>query len=234
MDRKTGYMANLENIPPLVFRFQYNPELLTDKKSFKYDQANSFGQWGFDQTASASGLIGSALGFYKDIKEIGSLLTATKPFEAKEGELRTIGLEFKLDATLPGPLDNGDHYGGSILPDLAVLRSFMYPSWDLFDIAAWISSRTVPCWTTPPEVSFSYGGISSTCVMTDLNIKLTSFKDNGDPLRADVDVTLKEQTYSAGPLIDYVVRTVQVAQSYGRAGIGTDFLAVTPIVGLFV
>jgi hypothetical protein len=234
MDRKTGYMANLENIPPLVFRFQYNPELLTDKKSFKYEQANSFGQWGFDQTAAASGLLGSALGFYKDVKEIGSLLTCTKPLEAKEGELRTIGLEFKLDASAPGPLDNGDHYGGSILPDLAVLRSFMYPSWDLLDIASWISTRTVPCWTTPPEVSFSYGGISSTCVMSDLNIKITEFKDDGDPLRADVDVTLKEQTYSAGPLIDYVVRTVYVARSYGRAGIGTDFLAVTPIVGLFV
>jgi hypothetical protein len=234
MDRKTGYMANIENIPPLIFRFQFNPELLTDKKSFKYEQANSFGQWGFDQTAAGSGVIGALTGLWNDVKEISSLLVATKPLEAKEGELRTIGLEFKLDASLPGPLDGDSHYGGSIKPDLAILRSFMYPSWDLIDVGKMVIQKKVPCWKTPPEVSLSYGGISATCVMTDLNIKIMAFKDNGDPLRAEVDVTLKEQTYSASPIVEFALRTVDVAKSFDRKGIGTDILAVTPVVNLFV
>ena len=46
MDRKTGYLANILNVPPLIFRFQFNPEMLIEKKSYKYEQANSFGQWG--------------------------------------------------------------------------------------------------------------------------------------------------------------------------------------------
>jgi len=71
-------------------------------------------------------------------------------------------------------------------------------------------------------------------VMTDLNIKLTEFQDNGDPLRAEVSCTLKEQTYSVDPIVDTVKRLVYVAKSYDRAGIGIDFLANTPIVGSFV
>ena len=88
--RKTGYLVNFLNIPPLIFRFQYNPEIITEKKGYKYEQANSFGQWGFDQTSAASGFVAGALGFYKDLKEIGSLLVATRPLEAIEGELRDL------------------------------------------------------------------------------------------------------------------------------------------------
>ena len=85
MDRKTGYLASITNVPPLIFRFQFNPELLTEKKTFKYDPANSFGKWGFDQTAAASGLVASAVASTKDIKEIGSLLIGVKPLEPVEG-----------------------------------------------------------------------------------------------------------------------------------------------------
>ena len=234
MDRKTGYLANILNVPPLIFRFQYNPELLTEKKSYKYDQANSFGQWGFDQTSAASGFIGTLVGLSKDVKEIGSLLVATKPLEPVEGELRTFELEFKLDASAPGPLDNGDHYGGSIKPDLAVLRSFMYPSWDAIDLVKMLADRKVPCFNKPPACNLNYGGLSVECVMTDLTIKLVAFKDDGDPLRAEAQCTLKEQTYSTDPVVGLVTRTIDVAKSYGRAGIGTDFLANTPIIGSFV
>lgn len=234
MERKTGYLANILNIPPLIFRFQYNPELLTEKKSYKYDQANSFGQWGFDQRSAASGFFGTLAGSYKDAKEIGSLLVATKPLEPVEGELRTFELEFKLDASAPGPLDGGDHYGGSILPDLAVLRSFVTPSWDVLDVVKMVSDRRVACFNKPPACTLNYGGLSVESVMTDLTIKLVAFKDDGDPLRAEAQCTLKEQTYSTDPIVGWVKRNVHVAMSYNRAGIGTDFLANTPIVGAFV
>jgi contractile injection system tube protein len=234
MDRKTGYLANIKNVPPLIFRFQFNPEMLTEKKTYKYEQANGFGSWSFDQTSAASGVVGSALGLYKDVQEIGSLLTATRPLEPIEGELRSFELEFKLDGSVPGPLDDTDHYGGSIKPDLAVLRSFMLPSWDLIDIAKMAVDKKVACFIKPPSCTLNYAGLSVECVMSELTIKHTAFKDDGDPLRADVQCTLKEQTFSTDPVIGMVTRLIDVGKSYNRAGIGTDFLANTPIVGSFV
>ena len=49
-----GLLANIFNIPPLIFRFQYNPEILQEKKRYKFQQANSFGQWRFDQAAAGA------------------------------------------------------------------------------------------------------------------------------------------------------------------------------------
>jgi contractile injection system tube protein len=234
MERKTGYLANILNIPPLIFRFQFNPELLSEKKSFKYDPANAFGNWGFDQTSAASGVLGTGLGLLKDVKEIGSLLVAAKPLEPVEGDPRTFELEFKLDASVPGPLDGEQHYGGSIKPDLALLRSFMVPSWDVLELAKMAYEKKVGCFNKPPSCTLNYGGLSVECVMTDLNIKLVAFKDDGDPLRAEVSCTLKEQTYSTDPIVGTVTRLIDVAKSYNRQGIGTDFAANTPIVGAFI
>lgn len=230
--RKTGYLANILNVPPLIFRFQYNPDLLTEKKSYKYDQANSFGQWGFDQTSATSGFVSGALGLYKDLKEIGSLLVATRPLEAVEGELRSFELEFRLDASAPGPVDGSDHYGGSILPDLAVLRSFMNPTYTITDIVSMLADRRPGCFNRPPTCTLNYAGLRTECVMTDLTIKHTEFQDNGDPLRAEVSCTLKEQTFSTDPILEMALRTFRdVPKSYARAGIGTDFAVNAPLAG---
>jgi hypothetical protein len=70
-------------------------------------------------------------------------------------------------------------------------------------------------------------------VMTDLNIKVTSFHDDGTPLRADVSVTLKEQSFAISPIVEFFTRNINVAKSFNRKGIGSDFLATTPIVNLF-
>src|SRR3712207_3727364 len=102
-----GYLANVETIPPLIFRFQFNPDMLSDKKSFKWSQAQRFGQWGLDQAraGAAVGAFSAVTGFLKDVKEISALLVATKPLEPQEGELRTIALDFELDALGRGPHD---------------------------------------------------------------------------------------------------------------------------------
>lgn len=210
-----GYLACLDAVPPLIFPFQFNPDLLSDKKSFKYSAANRFGEWKFDRTAAATGFFGGVAGLLSDLKEWGSLLTATKPLEPQEGEPRQIGIEFVLDATLAGPYDLTSESPRNIKADLAVLRSFVYPGWELLTvIPELITSGTFPCWNRPPACSFSYGGISMTGVMTDLDIKLTAFNEDGDPLRAEVSVTLKEQTYSIGTVVDTVSRFYQVTQSY--------------------
>src|SRR6266540_3103000 len=98
MPRKTGYLANILNVPPLIFRFQFNPELLSEKKSFGYREANNFGEWKFDRTAAATGVVGGFFGLLDDLKEIGSLLVGTKPLEADAGKPRTFALDFVLDA----------------------------------------------------------------------------------------------------------------------------------------
>ena len=111
MPRKTGYLANVFNVPPLVFRFQYNPEVLAEKKSFKYEQAANFGRFAFDKTAAATG-VANIGGLMDDMKEIGTILTATRPLEAKEGEPRVFQIDFALDTeTVPG-----DERPGGIVP----------------------------------------------------------------------------------------------------------------------
>jgi len=233
MARKTGYLASIWNIPPLVFRFQYNPDMISEKRSFKYDAVNEVGRWGFDQTNAASGFFDTLTSLKNDVKEIGALLIGTRPLRANEGEPRTFAIDFRLDANNPGPLDNGDHYGGSIEPDLAVLRSFVNPSIDVFDLTKSLVKWEWPCWQNPPECSLIYVGLNVTCVMTDLNIKFTSFKDDGSPERAEVSVTLKEQAFAFSPIVETVTRTFQSGRALFRAGGGRDLVAATPVLGLF-
>lgn len=224
MPRRTGYLANIFNLPPLIFRFQFNPDVLSDKKSYRYEPGPSMGLWRFDQTQAATGFIGTLAGFYKDVSEIGALLICTRPLEAREGEPRQITLEFQLDASRPGPLDGDDHYGGSILPDLAVLRSFLAPSYDLFDVIQAIASRDPGCFNRPPTCSVSYGHVSMVGVMTDLDIKVVAFQDDGSPLRAEVSATVKEQAFSHSPIVDTAMRLVYTGFSYTRKDFGRDIV----------
>jgi len=237
MTRRAGYLASLDNIPPLIFRFQFNPEILTEKKSFKYREDQlGMGEWGFDQYGAATGFVASALGLWRDVKEWGSLLTATKPMNSVEGAPRQFELEFKLDASVPGPMDGSlgsdSHYDGSIEPDLAILRSFMNPSLSLFDLPDVFKGNV--CWERPPECALKYGDISINCVMTDLSIKVTDFQENGKPLRAEVSTTLKEQSFSAATIVDFATRYYNVGRSYDRKGIGRDFVEVSPMPSFLI
>ncbi len=57
MARKTGFLANLNNVPPLVFRFQFNPELMSDKKSYQYKPVELKGKWDFKEISKSTGLL---------------------------------------------------------------------------------------------------------------------------------------------------------------------------------
>lgn len=249
-----GLLANIFNIPPLVLRFQFNPELLQEKKRFKYQQANNFGQWLPDQTSAGGGLGTGAgwLGLWEDAKEIGPLLTATKPYEALEGEPRKFSLEFQLDArpidpefVPPDPVDGeepaeppileeADHFDGSIEPQLAILRSFMYPSWDVLDVTGAIFTGAIgqgwhlPCWNRPPPCTLVFGPLSFDCVMEDLDIKITDFQDDLSPARAEVKVSLAEQTHSPTPVIEFVTRNADLIRSMGRDGFWEDVAVASP------
>ncbi len=236
---RLGFIASPLNIPPLVFQFQYNPEILSLKKSFNYRQAESYGEWGFEKTVSAvQGAAGlwkgpaAVTGVIDDLKDFGSLLTKTKPLEAQEGEPQTIGVEFKLDAS-PSAQDLADSMHDPLMKreeidtDLAVLRSFMFPSWELFDLFDVFQGKKL-CPTRPPEVSFVHGGVSITGHITDLNIKITDFTEKGKPMRADVDLTIKEQTRSFGPIGDLIKRLYLVDKALftGKVPYGAALNAV--------
>jgi hypothetical protein len=231
-----GILANIYQIPPLIFRFQYNPALLQEKKRFKWQQSNLTGSWDFDKAKAAKGGFATLKGIYEDLKEIGPLLTGTKPYEPLDGEPRKFSLEFKLDALEPGPRETGSHFDGSIEPDLAVLRSFMYPSWDSLDILSTLANGLfahdwqLPCWNSPPLCTLVYGPLSFDCVMEDLDIKITDFQENLSPSRAEVKVSLAEQTYSTTPFTDFIIRRLAAGKALGQPDIWLDVAAAAPAV----
>jgi hypothetical protein len=238
MTRLTGYLAQLINVPPIIFRFQFNPEMLQEKRSYKYEGSNEFGKWDFSRTGAASGVLGTALGLYDDLKGAGPVLTGANGMKkTADQDPRELEIEFKLDATVPGPMDgalddpSASHYDGSIEPDLAMLRSFVNPAWDPVDLVKALMQKQFPCPGAPPELKFIYAGLSIDCVMTELNIKHTEFQDDGKPMRAEVSVKLKEQSYSVSPIIEYGLRSGYVVRGAFRHGGGMDVVRVTPGLG---
>lgn len=228
MARKTGFLANLNNFPPLVFRFQFNPDLMSDKKSYHYDPETG-GKWDFSEADNAKGLA-TLVGLYTDLQGFGPKINNTKKMRPKEGDQRTISIDFHLDASTDLPDESKNRYGGSIKPDLAVLRSFVYPGYKLTDLPDVLTATGIsrpP--KDPPECNLVYGGIRLTCVMTDLNIKVTAFQDDGSPLRADISLTLKEQTFSISPLTEYVERLTGATRA--MMGLSLEEVAVASPIG---
>ncbi len=230
-----GYLANWMSIPPLVFRFQFNPDMLQEKKSYKYEEAANFGSWDFNETAAAAAQ--SQANWYQKWVDVGPTLLDTKPLEPKEGGQRTFSIDFPLDSRVSGEgidPETANAYEGSIEPDLAILRSFMVPA---LDIPGMIISGLSTAgtrereWFKPPPCTLIYGGLSVECVMEDLNIKITAFNDDHTPQRAEISVTLKEQTKTVlalGPILETISRYVDVMKSYAREGFGEDYVNVLP------
>lgn len=226
MARKTGFLANVLNVPPLIFRFQFNPDLMSDKKSYKYDPDINFGRWDLSEGKGSKG-IETLIGL--DLQSVGPVLINTKRLLPKEGEHRTVALDFQLDSSPDLPPETKNRLD-SIEPDLATLRSFMYPSYAMTDLPKVLVAtglKTPP--TVPPECNLVYGSVRLTCVMTDLNIKVTAFNDDSTPRRAEVNVTLKEQTFSYSPLIEFVSRFINASKDL--TGLTLEEVAVASPIG---
>ena len=229
MTKMTGFLANVLNVPPLIFRFQFNPDLMSDKKSYKYEPVES-GRWSLAKNKDSPGGIEGLIGL--DLKSVGPKLINTKQLKAIEGEARTVSIDFQLDGSPDLPVEVRNRLG-DIGPDLATLRSFMYPAYaitDLPDVLTATGLAKPP--TTPPECNLIYGGTRLTCVMTDLNIKITSFNDDGSPLRAEINVTLKEQTLSYSPLTEFIERFAYATEDLMGLSL-TEAAIASPIGFLF-
>jgi hypothetical protein len=233
-----GYLACWNSLPPLVFRFQFNPESLQERKAYKYNEVENFGNWAFDKTSAALSaaqpwyvkLVTAPAAAYEDLKEIGPQLVRTHPLEAGCGDQRTFALDFVLDGgVLPegATTDVGNLYDGDIGPDLSLLRSFMNPGVDPGSLIDWISSGFDKAFP-PPLCTLIYGGINADCVMENLNIKITRFNADTSPARAEISVSLKQQTKAITPLIETIERYVDIGRSLGRKGFGSDYVNVLP------
>ncbi len=243
MSRK-GYIANLLVAPPLIFKFQFHPEMLSEKKSFDYNNDQDDGSWKFDKTKegigkvkSAPGLGAAALktptvafGFLGDVPHFGPKLVATRSLKPATGRPRSFALEFALDAR-EKPGEAGSPVG-RIEPDLAVLRSFMNPGFDLVrDIPALAGGAEI--WKAPPTCNLRLGDIDLTCVMNDLNIKITKFKPDLTPERAEVSITLSEDTRSWSTVLDVITRNVEALRYlFGGKLTGEDVAQQLPGYGL--
>ena len=92
--RKPGYLASIDNVPPLIFRFQINPDIMTEKRSFKWEEVNSFGSWKLDSAKSvAAGAgrgtrVGSAadLGVVRRAKQSQEFQRSPRQDPASRGE----------------------------------------------------------------------------------------------------------------------------------------------------
>ena len=112
----------------------------------------------------------------------------------------------------------------------------MYPSWDSLDIMSTLANGIfagkwdLPCWNAPPMCTLVYGSLSFDCIMEDLDIKITDFQDDLSPARAEVKVSLAEQTYSTTPFSDFIIRKIAAGRALGRPEIWNDVAAASPLI----
>jgi hypothetical protein len=100
-----GFIANIEQLPPLIVTFQFNPDSVSDNKVVTYADRNAE-------------LCGNAPG---KVYTGGGDRTITF-------DLKLHGLEEGTNGLNPSGLDNG------VTTELAKLRSFMYPKSDAWAV----------------------------------------------------------------------------------------------------
>jgi hypothetical protein len=196
---KRGYLAQILTVPPLIYPFQYNPTQISDSKRLEWEKRSAM--------APKRGPISEAL------DTLGRTFSAAdlKGFKA-EGD-RTINFKFLIDGReqRPGEPARRRTESGSILGDLAVLRSFVYPEMlDLLDLVSAVRGNTdasAKMWfKEPPSAVLVFGGTSIDGYVTELKITETQFNDSLDPVRAEIEITMIERINSLSFVIDSVKR----------------------------
>lgn len=155
-----GFMANVTQVPPLILLFQFNPETMSDNKAVNYADRNA------DLCGNAPGKVYTGGG------------DRTITFD-----LKLHGMEQGTNRLIPNGLDNG------ISNELAILRSFLYPSSDAWAALGGGAADGVRL-TPPPRCIFGFGTKVLECVVTGMTISETQFNSFLAPVRADVNVTL--------------------------------------------
>jgi hypothetical protein len=157
-----GFMANIEQIPPLIITFRFNPTSISDNKEVRFRDVQS------DLSGTAPG------------KEYTGGGDRTISFK-----IDLHGLERGTNLVNPSGIDNG------ISTELAKFRSFLYPAADAWAIVGGLSDQGGCRIKSPPTCYFGYGTKLLECVVTSITINETQFNSYLAPVRADVNVTLQ-------------------------------------------
>ena len=195
---KRGYLANLENLPPLIYPFQYNPTELTDSKQVSLGKK--------DRVSPSPGL--AAL--EGAIEAVSSLFTKAEFQRFSSESDRTLSFSLTIDGRehRPGEPQRRRNEEGDILGDLAILRSFVYPALgslsDLLSLA--LTNLPEPFYPHPPTALLVMGDLVVEGFITSLQIKETLFNANLNPVRAEVDVSMTEKVDSLTFIADSIKR----------------------------
>lgn len=207
---KRGYLAQILTVPPLIYPFQYNPTLITDTRRLNWEERGLT-----PKKKGASGL-GSLVGDAKNAwEEMGRMFSGGQLKKFKHDAERTISFKFVIDGRdrRPGEPARRREQDGSILADLAVIRSFTYP--ELIDLPAlagvMFGGGTKAEWSKvffnePPSTVLVFGGSSVDGYITELRITETQFNGDLNPIRAEIDITMVEKVNSLSAVVDTVKR----------------------------
>jgi hypothetical protein len=157
-----GFLANIDQFPPLIVTFQFNPASISDNKEVKFRDIQS------DLSGTAPG------------KEYTGGGDRTISFK-----VNLHGLEQGTNLANPTGLDNG------ISTELAKYRSFLYPATDAWAVVGGMSDEEGCRIKPPPTCYFGFGAKLLECVVTSMTINEAQFNSFLAPVRAEVDITLK-------------------------------------------
>ncbi|MCT9078070.1 hypothetical protein [Streptomyces fulvoviolaceus] len=204
---KRGYLAQLLTIPPLIYPFQYNPTQISDSRRLN---------WSTDRAPAEAKGITQQLET-KGMRFSGSTL---KSFEANAE--RTVSFTFTVDGRelRPGEPARRRSDSGSILGDLAVIRSFAYPQMvDVLELVSGVVGTFSPgaapaagkpqdeiFFHEPPPLLLVFGSTTVDGLVTELRITETQFNADLDPVRAEVQISMTERVDSLSFMIDTAKR----------------------------
>ncbi|MFG2741226.1 hypothetical protein ACGFY0_14345 [Streptomyces chartreusis] len=217
---KRGYLAQLLTIPPLIYPFQYNPAQISDSRRLNWS-----GQRGAEPTSDPAkptrrdGFF-QRLGDELDAKGMRFSGSTLKSFQA-DAE-RTISFGFTVDGRelRPGEPARRRTASGSVLGDLAVIRSFAYPQMvDVLELVSGVADTfsTSPApigkkpqdeifFHEPPPLLLVFGSTTVDGYVTELRITETQFNADLDPVRAEVEISMVERVDSLSFMVDTVKR----------------------------
>lgn len=105
----------------------------------------------------------------------GSEGQKTKELQFDKLERRQVSVELMFDALSQGLTD--------VRPLVATLEAYARPV---------VSPSSTSERPRPPRVSFVWGGFAFTCVLSSVNVNFTLFSEKGVPVRAKVQVSMRE------------------------------------------
>lgn len=209
---KRGYLANINNLPPLIYPFQYNPTELSDSKQINWDVGTRTAPVG--GLAAVEGAVQSVSSLFSkaDIHRFGS-----------EGD-RTLSFQLTIDGRdrRPGEPKRRRNEQGDILGDLAILRSFVHPSVgglsDLLSLA--LGNPPDPFSPEPPTALLILGNLVVEGFINSLQIRETLFNAELNPIRAEVDISMIEKVDSLTFISDSIQRFALTAYNTAYEDIG--------------